>query len=254
MIRVTIWNEFRHEPTEERVRAIYRDGIHGAIASAFADDPRFTVRTATLDEPDHGLGGTTLDETDVLMWWGHLAHDEVADAVARRVQERVLEGMGFIALHSAHLSKPFKLLMGTSCSLRWRKKGERQRVWNLAPSHPVTRGIGEQFVVPVSEMYGERFDIPEPDQLLFISWFQGGEVFRSGCTWNRGSGRVLYFSPGDQVYPIFYQAEIRRVLVNAAEWCAATMRTPLAVPNVEPLEPLQAGPLATLRRLLRRGP
>jgi trehalose utilization protein len=238
MIRVTIWNEFRHERTEPVVKAHYPDGIHATLASMFDGDDRFAVRTATLDEPDAGLGGDVLDETDVLLWWGHKAHDEVPDDVARHVQERVLEGMGFIGLHSAHFSKPFKLLMGTHCSLKWRKVGERERVWNIAPAHPITRGLGEYFELEQSEMYGERFDIPEPDQTIFISWYQGGEVFRSGCTWNRGNGKVFYFSPGEEMFPIYHDANVRRVIVNATQWCAATVRIPFAVPNVEPLEPL----------------
>jgi trehalose utilization protein len=135
-------------------------------------------------------------------------------------------------------SKPFKLLMGTNCSLKWRKVGERERVWNIAPAHPITRGLGEYFELDQSEMYGERFDIPEPDQTIFISWYQGGEVFRSGCTWNRGNGKVFYFSPGEEIFPIYHNPAVRTVLVNAADWCAATVRIPFAVPNVEPLEPL----------------
>lgn len=240
MVRVTIWNENWHERNEESVAARYPDGIHGALASAFAGDERFAVRTATLDQPDHGLGGGVLDETDVLVWWGHKQHDDVPDELAANIRDRVLEGMGFIALHSAHFSKPFKLLMGTSCTLKWRNAGERERVWNLAPSHPITRGIGEHFVVPVSEMYSERFDIPEPDQLLFISWFQGGEVFRSGCVWNRGNGRVFYWAPGDQAFPIYHQEEVRLVIVNAAEWCAATVRIPFGAPSVPPLETIES--------------
>ena len=238
MIRVTIWNENIHERTEDHVRALYPEGIHATIASAFDGDDRFVVRTATLDEAQAGLPDELLEHTDVLVWWGHKAHDEVPDERAALVQRRVLEGMGFIPLHSAHFSKPFKLLMGTSCTLKWRNTGERERVWNLAPSHPITAGIGEYFEVAKSEMYGERFDIPEPDQLLFVSWFEGGEVFRSGCVWQRGNGRVFYFSPGDQAFPIYHDDNVRRVIVNAAAWCAATVRIPFSAPSAEPLEPL----------------
>ncbi|MCE7029683.1 ThuA domain-containing protein [Jiella avicenniae] len=239
MIRVTIWNEFRDEKVEAEAAELYPDGMHPVLASIFAGDERFSVRTATLDEPEAGLGGSVLDETDVLLWWGHKHHDEVPDELARRVQSRVLEGMGLIALHSAHFSKPFKLLMGTHCSLRWRRIGERERVWNLAPSHPITAGIGDYFELDASEMYGERFDIPEPDQTIFISWFAGGEVFRSGCAWQRGNGRVFYFSPGDQAYPIYYDETVRRVILNASEWCAARVRIPFAVPNIkDPIEPV----------------
>lgn len=236
MIQVTVWNEFRHEREDADVRAVYPDGIHRVLADALGQDPRLAVRTATLDEPACGLPAAVLDETDVLLWWGHKAHDEVPDDVAEAVQSRVLEGMGFVPLHSAHFSKPFKLLMGTHCSLKWRNTGERERIWNLAPAHPITAGIGEYFEIAKSEMYGERFDVPEPDQTMFISWFQGGEVFRSGCVWYRGNGRVFYFSPGEQVFPIYHDPRVQRVIRNAAAWCAASVRIPFSVPRVEPLE------------------
>ena len=239
MIRVTVWNEFRHEKVKEDVRAIYPKGIHGTIADMLAKDGRFSVRTATLDEPEHGLSQKVLDDTDVLFWWGHGAHDEVADATAKAVQARVLEGMGFVALHSSHFSKPFKLLMGTHCSLKWREAGEKERLWNIAPSHPITQGLGEYFELQQVEMYGERFDIPEPDQLVFISWFTGGEVFRSGCTWNRGNGKVFYFRPGHETFPIYHDKNIQRVLTNAAHWAAATVKIPFACPQVDAIEPLK---------------
>lgn len=238
-IRVTIWNEYRDEKEEAAAQVAYPDGIHAVLATVFSGDDRFLVRTATLDETDAGLGGDILDNTDVLFWWGHKAHDEVPESIARRVQARVLEGMGFVPLHSAHFSRPFKLLMGTHCSLRWRRIGEHERVWNIAPAHPIASGLGDYFELDASEMYGERFDIPEPDQTIFISWFAGGEVFRSGCSWQRGNGRVFYFSPGDQAYPIYYAEPVRRVLLNAALWCAQRVRIPFAVPNIaQPIEPV----------------
>lgn len=242
-IRVTVWNEFLHEKSEAKVGEVYPEGIHGAIAKALSSESDMKVRTATLEEPEHGLTQDVLDNTDVLFWWGHMGHDRVSDDVVRKVHARVLEGMGFVALHSAHFSKPFKMLMGTHCSLKWREDGAKERLWNVAPSHPVTRGLGEYFELPHTEMYGERFDIPEPDQLIFISWFKGGEVFRSGCAWNRGAGRVFYFRPGHETFPIYRDANVQTVLRNAARWAAATVRVPFAVPRVEPLEavePLQA--------------
>lgn len=240
VIRVTVWNENWHEQHEAEVSQRYPEGIHGAIAAALSTDPRFEVRTATLNEPSCGLSQEILHATDVLLWWGHRKHHEVPDDVAQWVHERVLAGMGFIALHSAHFSKPFKALMGTHCSLRWRNTGERERVWNIAPSHPIAAGVPEHFVLERSEMYGERFDIPEPDQTLFLSWFAGGEVFRSGCTWNRGHGRVFFFSPGDQAFPIYRDVNVLRVITNAAAWCAASVDIPFSCPAVEPLEPIDS--------------
>ncbi len=218
-IRVTVWNEFRHEKQHADVAAVYPQGIHVAIAEAL-DAAGFRVRTATLDEPDHGLTDAILADTDVLTWWGHMAHGEVSDAVVDRVQQRVLAGMGLIVLHSGHHSKIFKRLMGTTCDLKWREAGERERLWVVEPGHPIAQGLGEYFEIPQVEMYGERFDIPAPDELVFLSWFQGGEVFRSGCCWRRGAGKVFYFRPGHETFPIYYQPAVRQVLANAVRWAA----------------------------------
>ncbi len=219
MIRVTVWNEFRHEKQHADVQAVYPRGIHIAIAEAL-DAAGFCVRTATLDEPEHGLTESILADTDVLTWWGHIAHGEVADGIVDRVQRRILDGMGLIVLHSGHYSKIFQRMMGTSCNLKWREAGERERLWVVEPGHPIAQGLGEYFEIPHTEMYGERFDIPAPDELVFVSWFQGGEVFRSGCCWRRGAGKVFYFRPGHETFPIYYQPEVRKVLVNAVRWAA----------------------------------
>ncbi|OAQ53678.1 hypothetical protein HTG_05310 [Natrinema mahii] len=224
MVAVTVWNEYRHEREDDAVAAVYPDGIHETIAEALADDHE--VRTATLDDPDHGLTADVLEATDVLLWWGHEAHDEVADGVADRVRERVLEGMGFVPLHSAHYSKPFTRLMGTSCRLQYREDGETERLWVVDPGHPIADGLPESIALPETEMYGEPFDVPEPDRLVFVSWFAGGEVFRSGCCYRRGSGRIFYFRPGHETYPIYENEVVRRVLRNAVEWAAPTEGSP----------------------------
>jgi trehalose utilization protein len=217
-IRTVVWNEFIHERENEAVRAIYPDGIHATIAAALAADPALAVATATLDEPEHGLTAGRLDATDVLLWWGHQAHARVDDAIAARVQRRVAEGMGLIVLHSAHMSKIFRLLMGTPCTLRWREAGERERVWAVNPSHPITQGVGRSIMLENAEMYGEPFLVPEPLETVFISWFQGGEVFRSGLTYQRGGGRIFYFSPGHETYPIYHDPAVQTVLRNAVHW------------------------------------
>jgi len=226
-IRVTIWNEFRHEQEKEHIRAIYPQGIHQAIADGIAEYG-FDIKTATLDEPEHGLTEAVLAETDVLTWWGHMAHGEVDDAIVDRVQKRIIEGMGLIVLHSGHFSKIFKRMMGTTCNLKWREADEKERIWVVEPGHPIAEGMGEYFEIPKAEMYGERFDIPAPDTLVFVSWFQGGEVFRSGCCYHRGQGKIFYFRPGHESYPIYYQAEVLRVISNAIKWCA-----PVANPVVK---------------------
>jgi trehalose utilization protein len=215
--RVTVWNEYRVERSDEEAREVYPDGIHGTIAELLEDEG-FDVRTATIDEPEHGLTEPILEDTDVLTWWGHEAHDEVSDEVVERVREQVRSGMGLLVLHSGHFSKVFKRLMGTTCDLSWRNEGEKERLWTVEPGHPIAEGVPESIEVPEAEMYGERFDIPAPDTLVFTSWFEGGEVFRSGCCYRRGAGRIFYFRPGHETYPIYHQKWIRKVIANAVEW------------------------------------
>lgn len=217
-INVTVWNEFIHEKKEEAITKIYPQGIHGAIAQILRSEETMQVRTATLDMPDHGLSNEVLNSTDVLIWWGHIAHEKVSDVVAERVKQRVLAGMGLIVLHSGHLSKPFVKLMGTCCRSKWRENDEKERIWIIEPSHPISRNLPEYIDLPQEETYGERFDIPTPDELVFISWFSGGEVFRSGCCYKRGLGKIFYFRPGHEAYPTFYRKDIIQILKNAIEW------------------------------------
>ncbi|MDX6152305.1 ThuA domain-containing protein [Marinococcus sp. PL1-022] len=234
-MNITIWNENRHENKNPEVAKVYPKGIHGALAD-FLKDEADVIRTATLDEPEHGLTEDVLNDTDVLLWWGHIAHDEVEDAIVRRIQNRVLDGMGLIVLHSGHLSKIFRTLMGTGCDLKWREADERERLWVVEPGHPITEDIGEYIEMPKEEMYGEHFDIPAPDELVFISWFEGGEVFRSGATFTRGRGKIFYFRPGHETYPTYYNKDIQTVIKNAVRW-SAPKNTPLPVyGNASPLE------------------
>jgi trehalose utilization protein len=218
-LRVTVWNEYRHEKRNEHVAAIYPEGIHGTIAAALRKDG-FAVRTATLDEPEHGLTQEVLDATDVLTWWGHQAHAEVSDEIVDRVHKRVLDGMGLIVLHSGHFSKIFKKLMGTTCDLKWREANDHERLWVVAPGHPITEGLGEYIYLEHEEMYGEHFDIPQPETLVFVSWFSGGEIFRSGACYSRGRGKIFYFRPGHETIPTYHNAEIQRVIANAVRWAA----------------------------------
>jgi len=228
--RVIVWNEYRHERDSAEVAAIYPNGIHEAIA-AYLRRSGLDVGTATLDEPEHGLSQARLDQTDVLIWWGHRAHDEVDDSVVDRVQDRVLNGMGLIVLHSGHFSKICQRLMGTSCNLKWREIGEKERIWVVNPAHPIASGLDEYFEVSKAEMYGEFFDVPPPDELVFISWFQGGEVFRSGCCYTRGRGKIFYFRPGHETYPIYFQEEVLRVIANAVYWAVLAKGPLLAFGN-----------------------
>lgn len=234
-MKITIWNENRHEKKNPVVAEIYPEGIHGAIGNFLAQQG-FDIKTATLDEPEHGLTEEVLNNTDVLFWWGHLAHDEVTDEIVNRVHDRVLQGMGLVVLHSGHFSKIFKKLMGTSCDLKWREADDKERLWVVDPSHPIADGLGEYIELEKEEMYGEHFDIPAPDELVFVSWFEGGEVFRSGCTYKRGNGRIFYFRPGHETYPTYHNESIQKVLLNAAKWAKPVDRAYPVYGNAQPLE------------------
>ena len=217
MIRVTIYNEFVHEKTDEAVRSIYPEGIHMALKQHLEDE-KIHIKTVTLDDLPEGLSDEVLEDTDVLIWWGHIAHHKVPDEVAVRVQQAVLRGMGMIVLHSGHHSKPFKLLMGTSCNLTWREDGDYELVWVCNPAHPIAQGVDRFIKLEEEETYGEPFGIPEPDELVLIGGYEGGEVFRSGCCYRKENGRVFYFQPGHETVPTYHHPEILKVIKNAIRW------------------------------------
>ena len=219
-IEVTVWSENYHERHQSEIAAIYPGGIHGAIADGIAADPRFAVRTATQDQPDHGLGHGVLENTDVLLWWGHADQQTVDDRWVQAVRDRVFDGMGLIALHSSLNSKPFRAVIGTSCRSAGYRHGGRELIWTASADHPITEGVPSPVIVPDSEMYCEPFDIAQLDEVVFISSFEGGEVFRSGVTFRRGRGKIFYFAPGHEEYPIYFDPIIRRVINNAIAWAA----------------------------------
>jgi len=234
-IRVTVWHEYRHEHKNQTVASHYPDGMHIALKNGIEKvlGGGVAITTATLDQDDnHGLSDELLANTDVMTWWGHCAHGDVKDAVAAKVAQRVREGMGLVVLHSGHYAKPFKLLMGTNCHLRWREAAERERIWNISPGHPITAGMTKDYIeLDEVEMYGEHFDIPDPDELVFVSWFEGGEVFRSGCVWKRGAGKVFYFRPGHETFPLYHNAEVLRVIANGVRYVAPALGGAAAATN-----------------------
>lgn len=237
-IRVTVWNEFRHEKDANHpASTIYPNGIHEPIAN-YLNSKGVQARTATLDEPEHGLTDDVLANTDVLIWWGHMAHGEVSDKTVDKVQARVLEGMGLIVLHSGHHSKIFRRMMGTTANLKWREADERERIWVVERGHPIAEGLGEYITLEKEEMYGEVFDIPAPDELIFISWFEGGEVFRSGCCYHRGNGKIFYFRPGHETYPTYHNAEVIKVIANGVKWAAPSNGPEIVFGNAKPIEKL----------------
>lgn len=219
MIRVTVWNEYQQERESRAITEVYPEGIHGCIAAFLGKENDICVRTATFDMPQHGLSEEVLAETDVLVFWNHRLQDEFSDEVAARVQKHVLSGMGLVALHSAHFSKVMRRLLGTTMTLKW-KHGESEKLWCIAPTHPIAAGVPERIDLPIEEMYGEYFDIPKPDDVLFLGWFSGGQVFRSGCTFTRGLGKIFYFQPGHEEYPIYHMPEIQKIITNGVRFCA----------------------------------
>ena len=223
MIRVTIYNEFVHEREYEGVRKVYPEGIHTCIADFLKEDKEINVQIATFEMKEHGLSEEVLSHTDVLIFWSHARQEEFSDVVAERIRQHVLRGMGFIALHSAHYSKVMKKLLGTSMTLKWRH-GEKERLWCINPAHPIADGIPEVIDLPMEEMYGEFFDIPKPDDVIFAGWFSGGNVFRSGCTFTRGYGKIFYFQPGHEEYPIYYDENIRKIIKNAVHFVKPCIR------------------------------
>jgi len=234
MIKVTVWNENVHEKENIGVCDIYPGGLHEYIAGFLRSDD-IEVRTATLDEEECGLTEDVLNNTDVLLWWGHVAHGKVDDAIVDRIQKRVLAGMGLIVLHSGHHSKIFKRLMGTTCNLKWRD-GARERVWVIKPSHPIAKGVEDGFLLESEEMYGEAFDIPNPDEVIFMGWFNGGEVFRSGCTWTRGNGKIFYFQPGHETNPSYTNKNVQTIIKNAVKWAYPTVADTIPCPHFDALE------------------
>jgi trehalose utilization protein len=248
-IRVTVWGENVHEQKNETVRSIYPDGMHTCIATALNKAGGISATTAVLQDAEHGMTEARLAETDVLVWWGHAAHGQVDDKIVERVCEAVWSGMGMIFLHSAHFSKPFKRLMGAPCNLTWREAGERERLWVTSRNHPITAGLPDHFELENEEMYGEPFGVPEPLETVFVSWFHGGEVFRSGLTYKRGAGNVFYFRPGHETYPTYHDANVQTVIRNAVKWAHNPMAR-VAKPTDAPNVPVDKAP----EKIEERGP
>ncbi|HEX8325221.1 MAG TPA: ThuA domain-containing protein [Tepidisphaeraceae bacterium] len=217
-IRVTIWHEHRHEKKHKAVSDLYPEGMHGQLARHLRTQEGLEVGLATLDDPEHGLTDEVIAGTDVMIWWGHGYHNEVGDDIVDKVHRRCLAGMGLIVLHSAHYSKIFRRLMGTTCDLKWRVGEDREILWVTKAGHPILAGIDDHFVLDREEMYGEGFDVPTPEETLLISTFSGGECFRSGLTWTRGAGKIFYFRPGHETYRSYYDPNVLRVITNAVRW------------------------------------
>ena len=221
-INVTIWHEFRHEKLKENIRELYPEGIHAKIKS-FLECDEIKVTLTSLDEPNQGLSDELLESTDVLMWWGHIAHGEVSDELVSKIKDKVLAGMGFVAIHSAHHSKPFKAILGATGNLTW-GRNQRAIMWNVCPTHPIAEGIPAHFEL-FEEMYGEPFYIPKPDDVIFTTWYEDGNIFRGGATFTRGLGKIFYFHPGHESCTSFDNIYVQRIIKNGVKWCAPYKHT-----------------------------
>lgn len=223
LIRVTVWNEYVHEREYPAIGAVYPEGIHGCLRRFLGKENDIAVTCVTLDMPHQGVTRELLAETDVLIWWSHARQEEITDETVRLVREAVHAGMGLIALHSAHFSRIMRDLLGTTMTLHWRHH-DWEKLWCIAPTHPIAQGVPACIDIPEEEMYGEVFDIPRPDDIIFLGWFGSGHVFRSGVTFTRGLGKIFYFQPGHEEAPVYEQPEIQRVIVNAVRWAAPLCR------------------------------
>lgn len=216
-IRVTFWHEFRHEKTKPAAMALYPDGLHAYLKSVLeCDDIEITL--AALDDPNQGITDELLENTDVLMWWGHAYHNEVDDELVEKIRQRVYAGMGFLPLHSAHHSKPFQRIIGCTGNLRW-GRNQKAIIWNLAPWHPIAQGVPMSFQL-TEELYSEPFYIPKPDEIIFGTWFEDGNLFRGGLTFRRGLGKIFYFHTGHETVDSLKNENVHRIIKNAIYWCA----------------------------------
>jgi trehalose utilization protein len=240
-IRVLVWDE---DATHVSA-GVYPENIRGAVADGLIElgGERVRVRTASLADPEQGLSAAALAATDVLIWWGHVRHSEVADDAVGRIVEHVCRrGLGFIALHSAHYSKPFKQILNCTGHLKggWREDEQPEEIRVCAPHHPITHGVHD-FALAQEEMYGAPFDVPPPAAVVLQSFFPaGGEYFPSGLIWTVGTGvdrtfasgpgrgigqgegigRVFYFRPGHESVPTYFNLDVRRILYNGVRWAA----------------------------------
>ncbi len=233
-MKVTIVCEYNSSMDSLEGKKAYPNGMGNCLKdflqSAYDDVTLITYDDKGADE----LTDDIIEKTDVMFWWGHWYHGAILEELADKIVSRVQRGMGMVFLHSAHMSKPFKKLIGSTGTLKWREVGEHERLWCVDMSHPIAEGLGEYIDIPQEEMYGEPFDIPKPDELVYIGWFQGGEVFRGGCVFKRGRGKFFYFNPGHETYPTYRILKIQKLLIQACEYVAP--KTPiidkLECPNV----------------------
>jgi len=233
-LRVLLWSE-RTEPVE-----IYPTGINGALADYLNKQDGIEAKTAQLSDPEAGLGEAALANADVLIWFGHKKHKDVPDEIVERVVRHIRErGLGFIALHSAHYSKPLKVALQASGSWSdYQNRGWAEQVWVVSPNHPLAKGL-KDFTLPKEEIYTEPFDVPAPEAVILEATWPSGHRTRECMVWTLGKGRFVYLRPGHEEYPTFFIPEMQRLISNAVLWAGKRTNAPANLPRRE------AGPAAT---------
>lgn len=282
LIRVLVWDE--QQPAQKQA---YANFLGNAIAAHLEKQPGLRVISANLQQPEQGLPRDLLDNTDVLIWWGHVRHQEIPLEKAQAIVERIEAGqLSLVALHSAHWARPFveamnartradarrrfpdppngppvkfeyipyaggfvptreSLLTPAYYAMRsfngqltvrvdlpncvfpaYRGDGQPSQTRVLLPEHPLAKNIPREFTIPQTEMYDEPFHVPEPDEVVFEETWKAGERFRSGCVWKLGAGRVFYYRPGHETYPVYRQEIPLQILTNAVNWLGSQLPRP----------------------------
>ena len=231
-LRVTVWNEGVHDKRDRKVMDIYPEGMGKAIAGYLAEQPGIaSVRVAELGDKGQGLTDTILAKTDVMTWWGHCAHDQVTDENAAKVKQCVLEGMGWSS-HSAISPRCSRASWAPAATSNGAKSARRTSLGGRL-AHPIAEA-SEYFSCPIPKCMANISTSFQPDQLVFISWFEGG-----GCSQRvllaHGRGRSSTSVPATKP-PIYHNETVLRVIYNGIRWAAPSGLKKLVRGNVQPLE------------------
>lgn len=249
-MNITIFNEYHPNEHTGKAEKNYPGGIHIALKSIF-ESQEYDVVTATQEQACNGLTDEILDNTDVLLWWSKNWDNELLNSVADKVVSRIREGMGAVFLHSAKNSKPFLRLTGTTSAtapVSWKEPGESERLFVVSPAHPIAEGIPSGYVIPNEEPYCEYFDIPKPDDIVFLGGFGNGMCIRAGVTFTRGAGKIFFFQPGHDSFPVYNDKVIRRIILNAVNWAKPVAKP---APIAEETKPEQTGFKARVKKLFK---
>jgi trehalose utilization protein len=233
---VVVWSE------GTAPKAQYPNDINGAVAEGLKCLDGWEVVTANLSDPEQGLPDSLLNRADVLVWWGHKKHGDVKTELVQKIVKRVQEdGMGFIALQSAHFSKPNIALMSIGKTkqelLDAVKPKGRVGAWGayvndctdlkvttLAKDHPIAKGVPAEFNIVHTERYDNPYAVPTPEQVIFDGVYtkaDGGKVpSQLGFVWTIGKGKMFYLQIGHETCPVYFDPTIRKIMANAVVWAA----------------------------------